>query len=397
MQQPTCVYLPDEGLTKTYLVNKDLLKRYFENTCTPEEREKVAAWLSDPRHRDEVQVYMEDEWRHWQPSEEELRTAAKEADLSFNTLFRQATATENKSPGKVFTLFAGKSRSVKILSGVAASLVFLVAGAGIGYYYHGSSRQESKGALYYATAQTLRGQRSKLVLSDGSEVYLNAESRLSFSSEANARPVVYLEGEAFFKVPEKEKPLIVKTRDLVATTKGSQFNISAFPRDSTVTVSVEKGRTEITANNEKTFPLIALRIPHKDSTARKDTTATNPAPATMPMLALRRVVVKANESVTYDKYNKLAAAPARLNEEELRSWKEGFLFFNHADSAALVDKLERWFDVEVTLSTGGIPLKTMNCGFKNATLTEVLEHIGNDLGLDYRIDGKHVYLSRRMK
>lgn len=391
-----CIYY-NEGLTKTYLVNKDLLKRYFENACTSEDREKVAAWLSDPRHREEVLTYMEGEWDRWQPSGEDLQAAMKEADLPFSTLFRQATAAEKKSSGNIFSLFAGRSRTVKVLSGVAASLLFLLAGAGIGYYYHGSVRQEPKGNLYYATAQTLRGQRSKLVLSDGSEVYLNAESRLSFSSEASSRPVVYLEGEAFFKVPDKEKPLIVKTRDLVATTKGSQFNISAFPRDSTVTVSVEKGKTEITANNEKTFPLIALRIPHRDSAARKDTAAGNPSPATMPMLAIRPVVIKANESVTYDKYNKLTTAPARLNEEELRSWKEGFIYFNRPDSAALVDKLERWFDVEVTLNTGGIPLKTMNCGLKNATLIEVLEHIGNDLGLDYRIDGKHVYLSRRTK
>jgi ferric-dicitrate binding protein FerR (iron transport regulator) len=209
--------------------------------------------------------------------------------------------------------------------------------------------------------------------------------------------VVYLEGEAFFKVPEKEKPLIIKTRDLVATTKGSQFNISAFPKDSTITVSVEKGKTEISTNNEKTFPLIALRIPHRDSTARNDTAAATPESKTMPMLAIRPLVIKANESVTYDKHNKLATAPARLNEEELRSWKDGFIYFNHPDSAALVDKLERWFDVEVSLNTGGIPLKTMNCGLKNATLVEVLDHIGNDLGLDYRIEGKHVYLDRRTK
>lgn len=391
-----CIY-NNEGLTKTYLVNKDLLKRYFENACTSEEREKVAAWLSDPRHREEVLTYMEGEWDHWLPSGEDIDAARKEADLPFSTLFRQATAAEKKNSGKIFPLFVGRSRTIKVLSGVAASLLFLVAGAGIGYYYHGSTRQELKGSLYYATAQTLRGQRSKLVLSDGSEVYLNAESRLSFSNESTSRPVVYLEGEAFFKVPEKEKPLIVKTRDLVATTKGSQFNITAFPRDSTVTVSVEKGRTEITANNEKTFPLIALRIPHRDSTARKDTAAGKSGPNTMPMLTIRPVVIKANESVTYDRYNKLAAVPAKLNEEELRSWKEGFIYFSHADSAALVDKLERWFDVEVILNTGGIPLKTMNCGFKNATLAEVLEHIGNEQGLDYRIDGKRVYLSRRTK
>ncbi|MES1249496.1 MAG: FecR family protein, partial [Chitinophaga rupis] len=290
-----------------------------------------------------------------------------------------------------------KGRLIKIMASVAACLLFLVAGAWIGYYYHGrKSVSVGKEPLYYATAQTLRGQRSKLLLSDGSEIYLNADSRLSFSSESNAHQVVYLEGEAFFKVPNKEKPLIIKTKDLVASTKGSQFNISAFPKDSTVTVSVENGKTEIRANNEKTFPLLNLRIPGRDSTTVKDSAAA-PKPKTMPMMAIRPLVVKANESVTFDKNNKLTTTPARLNEEELRSWKDGFIYFNHTDSTALVDKLERYFDVEVSLNTGGLPLKPLNCGFRNATLAEVLSHIAGELDLDYRMEGRHVYLTHHIK
>ena len=354
-------------------------------------------WLSDPRHREEVLQFMDGEWSQWLPSAETLEEAAKEADLPFSTLFRQATASEKKAAGDDHLRSKGRGRILKIIASAAACLLFLVAGACIGYYYHGRSVSDRKEPLYYATAQTLRGQRSRLVLSDGSEIYLNADSRLSFSSESNAHQVVYLEGEAFFKVPNKEKPLIIKTKDLVATTKGSQFNISAFPKDSTVTVSVENGKTEISTNNEKTFPLLNLRIPGRDSTAVKDSAAAAPKPKIMPMMAIRPLVVKANESVTFDKNNKLTTTPARLNEEELRSWKDGFIYFNHTDSTALVDKLERYFDVEVSLNTGGLPLKPLNCGFRNATLAQVLSHIAGELDLDYRMEGRHVYLTRHPK
>ncbi len=375
-------------------MNKNLLKRYFDNTCTTEEREKVILWLSDPRNRDEVLVFMEAEWDTWQPSTAELEEAAKEVDLPFDSILHKS-ANKEENNGRPY---ANKRRLIIIAASIAASVLFLVLGAGIGYYYHGRTGPDHKAPLYYATAQTLRGQRSKLVLSDGSEVYLNAESRLSFSNEVSSRPVVYLEGEAFFKVPAKEKPLIIKTKDLVASTKGSQFNISAFPRDSTVTVSVEKGRTEIRPNNEKTFPLMALRIPGRDSAKTKDSTIAAPKPKLMPMMAIRPVVVvQANESVTYDKTNQLTTAPARLNENELSSWKEGFIYFTHVDSTALVDKLERFFDVEVILDTKGAPMKQLNCGFRNATLIQVLDHIGNDLDLDYRIEGKKVYLTRRSR
>lgn len=376
-------------------MNKDLVKRYFDNSCTSGERDQVMLWLQDPAHREEVLAFMEMEWGDWKPSEDVLASAAREMDLPFSSLMRKASAHEGDSPVRIVS---GRRKLVNLISGIAASLLFLLAGAYIGYQYKGrSGRAGVKPPVYYATAQTLRGQRSKVVLGDGSEIYLNAESRLSFSSEAASRQVIYLEGEAFFKVPEKEKPLIVKTRDVVALTKGSQFNISAFPKDSVVTITVQHGKTEISANNEMTFPLMALRKPGQDSvTAQKpDSLANETKPRTMPLMSLRRVVVNANESVTFDKTNKQAAPPTRLTDEELRSWKDGFMYFNHADSAGLVDKLQRWFDVEVILHTDGAGMKTLNCGFKNPTLMEVLNHISNELNLEYRIDGRKVYLNKR--
>jgi transmembrane sensor len=378
-------------------VNKDLFKRYFDNNCTTEEREQVMLWLEDPSHRDEVLQFMDEEWVEWNPSAAALKAAADEMNLPFGTLLRQARAHEESSPGRIRWLSGGKMRIVRIASGVAASLLFLVAGAYIGYQYKGKPSQAGKAPIYYATAQTLRGQRSKVVLADGSEIYLNAESKLSFSNEVSAHQVVYLEGEAFFKVPEKEKPLIVKTRDLVASTKGSQFNISAFPKDSTVTISVQNGKTEISTNIEKIFPLMALRIAGHDTATviRTDSPGEKQKPKTMPMAVIRRVVVNANESVTFDKTNKLTTPPARLTEEELKSWKDGFMYFNRADSAGVVDKLQRWFDVEVILDTDQVPIKTLNCGFRNPTLTEVLTHISKELNLEYRIEGKKVYLNRR--
>jgi ferric-dicitrate binding protein FerR (iron transport regulator) len=118
-------------------------------------------------------------------------------------------------------------------------------------------------------------------------------------------------------------------------------------------------------------------------------------PKVMPMMTIRPVTVNANESITFDKTNKRTTQPTKLTEEEQQLWKDGFMYFNHADSAGLVDKLQRWFDVEVMLDTDGIPLRTLNCGFKNPSLTEVLNHISKELNLEYKIEGKKVFLNRR--
>ena len=370
-------------------MNREFLKRYFDNTCTPAEREEVTQWLSDPRQREEVLQYMEGEWKESLFSLAELEKAAAELSLPFETLFRLTGTKETVIPGKTGRLPSWRKMTVA----AAASCLFLLAGVYIGYHYHHRAPATENEVVYYADAGIYKGQRSRLMLSDGSEIYLNADSRITIPSESNARQVVYLEGEAYFKIPNKEKPLIIKTKDFVASSKGSQFNISAFPKDSTMTVSVEKGKAEISSNTEHGFPpMLSLRIPSRDSTSKQDSAAAKPK--VMPMLAIRIMTVQANECVTFDNRSKVAAAPVHLTEEEASAWKDGIIYFRQVDSAELVNKLDRWFDVDVSLNTAGIPLKPHNCGFKNATLLDVLRHIASEQGLEYRIEGRHVYLNR---
>ncbi len=75
-----------------------------------------------------------------------------------------------------------------------------------------------------------RGQVYKIRLSDGTEVWLNADSRLSFPTRfAGNRRTVSLEGEAYFRVaPDKNSPFVIVTDKMITNVLGTEFNIKAY-------------------------------------------------------------------------------------------------------------------------------------------------------------------------
>src|SRR5690606_24826698 len=108
---------------------------------------------------------------------------------------------------------------------------------------------------------------------------------------------IYIEGEAFFRMSETAGPRVIKTADIEThTAKGrSEFTISAFPRDSTVTVAVEKGGAEL-RSVDQSQPMLKLRMPvAKAATDSVRNDSVGPLlklqpPKTMPLIKLRPAV-----------------------------------------------------------------------------------------------------------
>ena len=109
------------------------------------------------------------------------------------------------------------------------------------------------------TVQTIKvpyGAKSTIHLTDGSEVILNAGSKLEYTSlfGRNAREVS-LEGEAYFTVTKNpKKPFIVKTSGLTVKAYGTEFNVKAYPEDEIIQATLIKGhigvQKTISANNK---------------------------------------------------------------------------------------------------------------------------------------------------
>lgn len=357
------------GKLKTVLVEKEILKRYLDGTATSEEESIVHAWLTDPSKRYDILSWIESYWA-------EYRADAGPVP-AFEEIFGKALSAEKKE-GKVVAIH--RSRKLWMYA-AAACVVFFATGLWIGNFLK-AKPADAKWLL--SKAQTGKGERAQLMLSDGSEVTLSPESELMFHQEVTANPVVYLKGEANFKMKDTSRSLVIKTQELVTTAKGSEINISAFTEDSTVTVSVDKGNAEV-VKNEETFPLIKLRIPKK-----KDSTVTNEQPKVLPLASIRPVIrVKDQELMTFNKNNGNAALSIRKDEND------GVLVFNNAGEKEIVEKLKRFFGVQAYFTEPLEDNETFSGDYRNATLQEVLSGISITLKQDIRIHGTTVYLIKK--
>lgn len=371
MQTHTQVYayMYRAGKLKTALVEKEILKRYLDGTASSEEESLVQAWLADPSKRYEIIDWIQSYWTEYRMETGPVPT--------FEEVFGAALKAEKKE-GKVIAF----QRSRKIwMYAAAACVVFFATGLWIGNLLR-AQPQENKWLL--SKAQTGKGERTQLMLSDGSEVFLSPETELMIHQEVAASPVVYLQGEAHFKMKDTSRSLVIKTKELVTTAKGSEINVSAFTKDSTVTVSVEKGNAEVVENNETTFPLIKLRKPKKDSTM----------PATLSLTKLRpaKVNVRVNdqELMTFNKNNGNADVSVKREESG------DVLAFDNAGEKEIVAKLKKWYGVQAIFTEPLEDVETYTGDYnKNATLQEVLSGISIALKQEVRIYGTTVYLIRK--
>ena len=111
-------------------------------------------------------------------------------------------------------------------------------------------RQEgdSIGEIKYNKIEIPRGGEYKIILSDGTRVYLNSQTELRFpESFANSEQrLVYLSGEAYFEVAKNpSKPFIVKCEDYVVKVLGTTFNVNSYENEEVSKTTLATGKIEI--------------------------------------------------------------------------------------------------------------------------------------------------------
>jgi len=161
------------------------------------------------------------------------------------------------------------------------------------------------------------GMQSEVMLQDGSHIYLNSGSKLSYPAKfiKNEREV-YLSGEAFINVKEdKQRPFYVYTDDVKIRVLGTSFNVSSYSNDKTTQIVLLEGKVRIRKNN---FLSKGLDIKPGE----------------------RCVYTKVNSAFTTDKVD------VRLYS----SWIHGYLIFNKAPLEEVTKKLERFYNQKIMVS-----------------------------------------------
>ena len=371
-------------------VEKELLKRYFENHLSTDEKQLIEKWLSDSENEEEVLDFIVSGY-----GVENARMPV----VPFIDMFAKA-GLRDKPPVKSISLTKNKW-----VWGAAAACTLFLLGTWMGYSFNNDSAG-GDGIVWFAnTGETVNGQYAQVKLSDGSDVYLAGNSRISFS-KMDIHPVVYLEGEAYFDLRNEGEVVTIKTKELVTKAKDSKFKIAAYSKDSLVTITVEKGKAEVQKNTE-VFPLLNLRFPKADS---ENTVKDIKGPKTIPLVKLLpALIVRENQKVIYDKNNNqtnisqatpnsfplidlLPAKSVRDRQKAMENGRLKELNFYKADLNDIVRKLQETYNLQIEVNTAGnakLPLFTGEFD-SNVTVNEVLNRICDTLGMVYSINGQKV-------
>jgi ferric-dicitrate binding protein FerR (iron transport regulator) len=158
------------------------------------------------------------------------------------------------------------------------------------------------------------GQRAQLTLHDGTQVWLNARSTLTYPARFNGkRREVSVVGEAYFDVAENRKrPFVVTTEQLTMEVLGTEFNVYSYPESGYTQTSLVEGSLRVCETGRKSQP----------------------------------VLLSPDQQVTYcDNGIKLE----KLSNPEHLLWREGIYAFDNERLIDIIEKLQLYYDITITV------------------------------------------------
>jgi ferric-dicitrate binding protein FerR (iron transport regulator) len=385
-----------------------LAARYFDNTCTPAEKLELAAWVVQQTDDAVLEEVLGEAWESHVP---EITMPGEMSDRIVAALFGRTlgTVAMPEVPGaKAISL-----RSYRKMWWAAAGLL-LLGGIGVWTWQHQSSPApvaESKqqryknevlpgsnramltladgsvieldsagngllgrqgavkiikqasgelayvgngnGEAMYNTMSTPRGGQYHLTLPDGTQVWLNAASSITYPAAfAGKERKVTVKGEAYFEVTANANmPFRVAVGNTAITVLGTRFNVNAYTEEPAIRTTLVDGAVSVAAGKNTTI----LR-PRMQARVGKDE------------------VLHVTENIDTD---------------ETIAWKNGFFQFTDADMPTVMRQIEKWYDVKVSYE-GAIPEKSFGGGMQRSLpLTEVLG-ILEENGVKFKIEGKNI-------
>ena len=206
-----------------------------------------------------------------------------------------------------------------------------------------------------------KGIRKNIILPDGTNIWLNSESKLSYDKDMINRDqrVVTLSGEAFFDVKhDKQHPFIIKTEKISIKVLGTSFNVRAYENDERTETTLIRGSVELSINNRPNEKIVLkpsekFILNEQNNTAGEDPSSVKGAKMIIEYVA--PVIVANKEYLTET------------------SWKENYLVFKNESMEELAPKLERWYNVKINIKDPKIKDYRYTGAFSKETISQALQ------------------------
>lgn len=199
------------------------------------------------------------------------------------------------------------------------------------------------------------GKRSKIILPDGSSLWINSGSCISYASDFAVNRKLNVQGEVYLDVRKDAiHPFVVKTNRLEVTVLGTSFNVTDYAEDTETSVVLVQGSVDVeVANKEKKRLIPNQRLSQENSNVKVD---------------------------EVDVYNYIC-------------WKDDAMNFDGQKLSDVLKSLSRYYNTKIEVSGGLKDEKYYGSLDLNRTLDEVLESISLTTPLDIVRQGNKIYLT----
>ncbi|MBS1567244.1 MAG: FecR family protein [Bacteroidetes bacterium] len=224
------------------------------------------------------------------------------------------------------------------------------------------------------TVSTKAGSKSRVQLPDGTQVWLNADSRLRYNQDfMGTTREVHLTGEAYFDVvKDKSRPFIIHTGAIDVRVLGTSFNIRAYPNEKTTETALIQGAVEITLHDSPDKNVV-LKPSEK-------LIVQNPTPAD----------VAEPKAETDSGDGMLTLARIRYGKTDSTGsietmWVRNKLAFENETFERITAEMERWYNVKFDIRKESLKQVRLTGIFENKSLAEVMEALRLSASFQYQL------------
>ena len=320
-----------------------LIANYLSGEASQTEKDKLNLWIGESPANKRL---FEENKRIWKNSRSYFPASVIISD-------------REKIKDQIIQQLSKSAKTVSLQTWIyrVAAVLALPVMLGIGWYL-GSTELSSETQKCEVTAP--KGQISKCVLADGTEVWLNAGSTLKYDAafKGNLREV-NLDGEAYFKVSKnKHKPFVVTTEHARIKVLGTIFNLKAYSGENKVETTLEEGSVVFSLNESATKP----------------------------------VELKPGEQVVYNISEKKVIV-GKVETYLHTAWKDGKFVFKDADLQAIIQELEKLYDVRIHLENDSLLKLHFRGMFEyEQNIFSALETLERTTNIKYRMTGRDIWL-----
>ena len=328
-----------------------VIARHFEKTQSKEDELFLKSWMGES---DENKILYEKLSAHWNSPVQEKFTILKSEEIKNDIWSRVNNKQAHfKEPEKR----KGKHNFLKY-----AAAILLLVSAGAAIFFQMDHTPPEKKSPSLISRYNAEGRKSEFRLQDGSVIFLNSESSVSFHEAfSDTARIVWLDGEAFFDVAEDSlKPFYVVSENIKIKALGTSFNVNGFSVSEGISVSLASGKVAV---------------------------------INMKKAAVKPVILLPGQQVSYHKKVNSFSPVSEYDRVKVEGWKDGILSFDKADLDEIIQKLNRWYGVDIYVNNKPEDPISYTGTFKRQSLENVLISMGFVNHFDFEINDKTVVLS----